>query len=511
MIELSYIIDPKKFKINEDSRLEVYDQNDNFYKTIEINAGKTYTVNDEHIFKNIDKYKFMYKVFKEEWIPASKKFLFIKKYDFQDYLTDNKIMNETDIYNNIIYYNNLDEDRYNTLRIIFRKTCEDLWLNHNSIHKNLSKYLIYIKKTEIEFNDVLNNLNQYLRFSYRLKKNYRKLGINRNFYNEIKPMFTKDNQLTRFIKSEINILKREDLQLNKILIGQYYSLLGNRELAVEFFNKAVEYNNNLEKDFNVGQGASTFNLLSNVSGTFENEINFSQEYTPDDRKSLLFSVDSRYLRLYGPSIFLNIMALQNYHFHFHVVGYEIDELIDVIQESEVLFKDLIKYSKKNSNTKGPTFSYEIIPERIESYKTYSACARFINASYFMEYFDSDLLILDADMFLTDTLVSFFKQVEKADVAIAFSRGTTPVVPWRRVMAGNIYLKNNNKAKQFIDLAKEYILENLHHKNSWTLDQNALSFAYDKVMESDTSTSFINMYNIKRPMSHPAIRKYIELD
>lgn len=127
----------------------------------------------------------------------------------------------------------------------------------------------------------------------------------------------------------------------------------------------------------------------------------------------------------------------------------------------------------------------------------------------MEKFDSNLLILDADMFLTDDLTKYLNTVKKFDVAIAFSKSVTTTLPWRRLMAGNIYLTNNDKAKMFIDLTKDYIVDNLKEKKSWTLDQNALNYAYETIFEYYPDIKFGNTYEIKGPFSHPQIRTYIE--
>src|SRR5699024_4280071 len=122
-----------------------------------------------------------------------------------------------------------------------------------------------------------------------------------------------------------------------------------------------------------------------------------------------------------------------------------------------------------------------------------------------------IYIMDIDLFVINDLTNYINSISKYDIALPFSRGLLSFTPWRRILAGNVYLKNNENSKEFLDFTKSYILGHIYEPNSWTLDQNSLSYAYENVIEKNTYIKISNLNNYKRPLAQHPIRKKYEED
>lgn len=506
-----YVFKPADYNANVGDRFIVYDDKlKKVYKRIIIDSENNIELRDAKVLNNIDSFKFKFQVKKDDIWKDSYRYFKLFKRQLGDYLTDLEKINDNVIINFITYYNHskTTNSRTKFLKSI-KQVSEDLWLRHQKKHANLVYYLGFVEKNRNLFNLEWENINIYFKHLHKLKVEFQKYGYHNLYFYDLQPALFNNEDLIEFMNNQIKELEEANLQFAYLLIAQYFSLLNDREKASEYFKKVRSYDNNLEREFLVGQGSATYNTLDENRQKHDLNVTFDSEKIDfDTNNTILCSVDSKYLKRYGTIIFFNVIALQKYHFHIHVVG-DNENTISTINEAKALFTQMKSFVGKESEIIPPTFSYEELPDYTNSIKTYSATARFINASYFMEKFNSNLLILDADMFLTDDLTKYFNSIKPFDVAIAFSKSITTTMPWRRLMAGNIYLTNNSKAKAFIDLTRDYIVDNLKEQNSWTLDQNALSFAYENIFKLYPDINFGNTYELKRPFSHPSIRTYIE--
>src|SRR5699024_400700 len=216
-----------------------------------------------------------------------------------------------------------------------------------------------------------------------------------------------------FLEDEISALEKKDLQFSDILVAQYYSILGNREKAEEYFVSAAEPNNNWEFDFLIGQGASTYKKTIDLSSFHEPELHLLENYEANNSKlTMIVSMDEFFLRNYGTQLLTNIIALKKYHLHIHLVTRDMTSAVKTLVDTQNLFESIVKYTNKKSEIISPTFTYESVNKDVENIKTYSACARYIHSYYFMNKFGKDILILDADMFLTDDLSSYINFISK---------------------------------------------------------------------------------------------------
>lgn len=117
--------------------------------------------------------------------------------------------------------------------------------------------------------------------------------------------------------------------------------------------------------------------------------------------------------------------------------------------------------------------------------------------------------MDADVIITDDLCNYFNAIGKYDVAIPFSTGVSTLCPWRRLLAGNVFIKNNSQGRKFISKAKDYILNNIYKPQAWTLDQNALTYSFEYCKSNVPNLNIGNCNRFIRPTMQGPIHKQIE--
>src|SRR5699024_7705801 len=118
------------------------------------------------------------------------------------------------------------------------------------------------------------NINVYIKYLLRLKVKFQSLGYHQLYFYELQPKLLNDKNIIDFIHKEIEKLEAQNLQFAYLLIAQYYSLLNERKKAADYFKLVKDYDNNLETEFLIGQGASTYKLLGEDRQLHQNNVQF---------------------------------------------------------------------------------------------------------------------------------------------------------------------------------------------------------------------------------------------
>ncbi|WP_409295027.1 hypothetical protein V1498_17545 [Peribacillus sp. SCS-26] len=520
---MSLTFNPKKFGINEKTRLVIYDSSKQvFYLKIEIKKEEIYTLEDQEVIENSRNYKYKFQLYKNGcWEDVTNYISLLEDFKLNVFKINGPKIEDFQLEDFLLEKSNVDDNTLNKwikmlvdqpsppLLSRFRRTItlfmRSLWSKSNSSHKNAKRF-IQALKTRIHYEpNLLGNIVFYLENYLEIKQEMTKRGHNTKFYDYQYLINNEENY--SYLETFIKKLEKHSstLQMASVLSGKLYSFLGQREKAIKCFQKALLFSENYIPFLNFDQGLYTYSDILPVK-----KMNGKIEILFDNKKRnntvLLISVDQRFLRLYGINLMFMAMVLKKYHFHFHVIGNK-NEVEKCVSETISLFNTMKSFRQSESPIIHPTFSMEDIPKGVPEMKTYFACARFLTARYFMDYFNSDLYIMDADLFTNSDPGPFLKSIKNYDVGLAFSRGVVSICPWRRIMAGNVFLKNNHHSRSFISLVEDYIYSNLSKEKTWTLDQNALSYAYEQMAINPS----VNIGNIMKvcPFYQPGIRRDIE--
>lgn len=516
---MNYIINPNYYNITKESRIVLYDKEaKEFYKKELVKGRNIYRITDELINKN--PHQFIYKIQVKEsdvWTDQTS-YNDINQYDydlFSPFMLGKIKLTDTELDKSVMgfYYHYCNSKSIHIKRFLYG-FINNLWNTQNVVHPNINQYLSLISSNDsYNTNSFWNNFNKFLIHLTRLKRNLIALNLQNLFFYELKQINYNINELEVFLKNEIDVLNDYELPFTDLLSAIYHSFLNNRNDAYKLFEIAINKDKFNMEELIIGQGIYTYkNYLSENQSA--NLITIDNDAQPSEANTIfLMSVDAQFLRKYFSQLISSIIALKSHHFHIHIVSdNNTDKEIELlIQEAKLLMYNSLKFRDFTHKVIMPTFSYEHLTEDINLKTTYYACSRYIHAEQLMSHFNKDIYIMDIDLFVINELKNYVNSISKYDIALAFSRGLISFTPWRRILAGNLYLKNNDNSKEFLNYAKSYILSHISEPNSWTLDQNALSYAYEKIIDNNPNIKIGNLNNYKRPLAQHPIRKKYEED
>ena len=189
---------------------------------------------------------------------------------------------------------------------------------------------------------------------------------------------------------------------------------------------------------------------------------------------VILSVDVKFFKLYTPVLFsLSPYFSTDITFHIFIVGTE--EEADTCKNLFNSFQDTIfSFTGKRTNA----FLYHVEqPDCVKETSTLAACSRYMFAGDILDL-HSSVYIMDADLIIKNNIITYFKNMSKIkeDIVIPGPVCYPVPYPWRRYIANNVYIKSNQKIKKFLDTVFLYCIHGLQLSNSWTLDQNALTYA-----------------------------------
>ena len=505
-------INPNQYDIYTDYRIVIYSINRKEFDKIEvISANNIYLVKEDYILNNPADFKYKLQVIKNsKWTNKTK---YLKFYDdtlLENIFTD-KLQVSDQQYKKILkrYWVSNSENYIPEIKTAFAQSMRKIWLSPFSTFNNLETLTRLSKHTDIAIPLLWENIILYVEELLNFNKELNILELSAHNYSMLTNIEdSKKAALKKYINSRISHLNKIDLEFSKLLIGLFYSYLGDRENASIAIKNAHKFNEKYILKMKIDLGSHTYNNdIDNIE--YNPNIKFYNGIKVNNNDlTIIISLDSTFLKYYGAQLFYTIIALKEYHFHFHLIDDE--EIVkDNVSEAAEFFKSMIKFMSPNKTVIEPTFSYETRPSFIKDIKTYYACSRFLIAEDIMHKFKSNALIIDADLYIFDNLKLYLSNVEKYDISLPFSDALHSLYPWRRIMAGSVFLKNNKRSLAFLKFVKKYIVNNLAKENTWTLDQNALTYAYERIYNIHPSINIGSSTSYYTPFYQPPIRVLIE--
>lgn len=505
-------INPEQFDIYTDYRLVIYSINRKEFDKIEvILANNTYIVKEEYIINNLADFKYKLQVIEDgKWTNKTN---YLKFYDdtlLEKIFTD-KIQVSDDKYKEILerYWVSNSENYIPEIKTAFAQGMRKMWLSPSSSFNNLKSLIKLSKHTDIAIPLLWENIILYIKELLNFNRELHTLELSEHNYSILINIDnSKKKSLKKYINSRISQLNKIDLEFSKLLTGLFYSYLGDRENASIAIKNAHKYSEKYILKLKIDLGSHTYNNdIGNIE--YNPVIKFYNDVQVNNQNlTIIISLDSTFLKYYGIQLFYTIIALKEYHFHFHLVDDE-EKVKDSVVDAVEFFKSMIKFMSPSKAIIEPTFSYEARPLFIKDIRTYYACSRFLIAKDIMYKFKSNALIIDADLYIFDNLKSYVSNLEQYDISLPFSKALHSLYPWRRIMAGSVFLKNNEDSLAFLNFVNKYIVNNLAKENTWTLDQNALSYAYEKIFSNHHHINIGDSTSYYTPFYQPPIRTLIE--
>lgn len=509
-----YHINPSDYGVLEDCRLVIKnDITDEIILLEYINKGDKYIIKDSEINKNIYDYKFLFQK------KINRGFKNLTNYNFffdskiiEDYFLNRIKVSNSEAYEILAVYWKSDY-KINIIKPLMSKTLEFIWKNQN---QNLGNLKQMIRLSEDYSNELSIMWKNIISFIGNLIKLYSKLSSLKLLKQENFLDFNNSNQdnFKSFLESEIERLADTDLQMEKLMKANYFSYLGDRQRAYKYYNETKNLFKNLDvlSQLNIeSNGIATYKELSTNQLEYSRSeafprFHFYSEALPQNIDvTIVFSMDRKFLNEYGIQLLYAASILKDVHFHYHIIDDQAEELV---RSTLNMYKDIIEFRQVEDKVT-PTFSYESLSDEIFNKTTYYACARFMHADYFLNKFNNDILILDADFYIIDELDELLKKCRQHDIATSVSSMGLSIFPWRRFMAGMVYLSNTRYSKEYSQIVTGYILNQIRNEKNWTLDQNALTYGYEIISKKYPEINFGDLAIKNPPIMHPRFRGLVE--
>lgn len=225
---------------------------------------------------------------------------------------------------------------------------------------------------------------------------------------------------------------------------------------------------------------------------------------------LVLSVDPIFLRHHGAAWFnlAPYFQLQKIGLIFIVAGGD-DETTEVIDEARRFVATATAFHGGDADTfaRAAVFVPCAVPEAVADRKTFFACARYLLLPDVLEATNRPALVVDVDMALRSDLSPFLAKLRDIDFACPFSKGLASLYPWRRYMANTVYFGNGSESRHIASDVSRYITRGLPMADTWTLDQNALSFAVERAIQRGQPVADAN--TLVRPLFQESIRSLFE--
>ena len=294
------------------------------------------------------------------------------------------------------------------------------------------------------------------------------------------------------------------------LRGQILSLYDRESAALEFDN-CKKLDCDLVATFYLDMGVNTYygvvEVDTKVIADRVAEIKASQKVISDLRKGDLIvtlSVDPDFFRIYMPLLFFYAQQLRDIDFHI-VLCADLHIAMDLVNDGAIYCSALARLNAQPP-PENVSFSSIAIPKFCNANKTFYACARFFVIDRLLENYSS-VFVMDADMTIQEDPRPFFASLAKHKFGLPKTKGLEFLSPWRRYMAGSVFINGTEDNCVLIKEIQIYLTKGLAEGNSWMLDQNALAFA----LETTPNGHSFDLNTVKRPMGQPSLRTAWEVN
>lgn len=223
------------------------------------------------------------------------------------------------------------------------------------------------------------------------------------------------------------------------------------------------------------------------------------------KTTVIYSANPKFLKAYLFRLVYYISLFPEFDYHFHLIASAEDcaKLAELVLESFVFNQ---KIRQKPTSTAHISFSFSSVPLQVEDETSYFASARYLVAGQIMNITKAPVWVQDVDLFPTADTNKYQDQLKKHDVTLYVSGFLRGLFPWTRFLAGNVYVNNTQKGKEFLESAAKYLCEWVTVPNSWTVDQNALTYAIDYC---GPNLKLGNMKELKVPLTQSKLAIRIE--
>lgn len=279
------------------------------------------------------------------------------------------------------------------------------------------------------------------------------------------------------------------------MLGKLASMT-DRESAAPFFRTLLRSDpGDLLDSFYLEEGAHTYfetkDLLASESKIAEgirNSISPIEIATTQNTFSVVIAMDRSFFRIYSPQILFYAQQLPEIDFSILLCG-GTEQIERLVKDGREFERSLVKLNNVGS-ARNIHYYHIPVPSLVQDNQTFYASARFFSAELLLERYQT-IYLMDADLSTDVDPRPYFKEISNLGFAVPRMPGINYLYPWRRYMAGNVVMNREALESGLTQDLQRYLVHGLQFKKSWTLDQNALSYAIERHPEVYTELNSFN--------------------
>lgn len=273
----------------------------------------------------------------------------------------------------------------------------------------------------------------------------------------------------------------------------------DRSQAMKLFRAAKAENSEFAAASSIDQFAATYYSEDVIEGSRgqiaerrqaladEFELLSEPRWGNDKSALLLFSCDPAYFAAHFPYWVSAIQYLggRNMGLHFLLVG-DRGESAGIVDKCADVTNSVVHLRGGDPAPALGRMSYSRVsmPEYVAERKTFCACARYLLARELSARFEGRVLILDVDMMVRADPAAFLRRLGSlsgARLPMAIGGGLASLIPARRHLAGLFPVPGGELGEEFMCDVEDYMYLGLSSPISWTLDQNAITYAVERLI------------------------------
>jgi hypothetical protein len=276
-------------------------------------------------------------------------------------------------------------------------------------------------------------------------------------------------------------------------LGKVASLFDREIAARHFRDMTAMVSESLLENFYLEEGTHTYFTSAEISSGAEyrarelrQSIKPISVSAPKNRLGILMGMDPNFYRIYGPQLFFYAQHLPDVDFNILLCA-TAPEAQNLVEDG-LAFQRGLETLNRIGVPENVHHFHVPIPEYVKNHETFFASARFFANELMLDRY-RNVYLMDADLSTDVDPRPFLRELSSVPFAAPRMTGISAVYPWRRHMAGNVALSRAASGSNLLSDLQNYLVHGLHVEKSWTLDQNALTYAIERNPKTFTDMNF----------------------
>ncbi len=227
---------------------------------------------------------------------------------------------------------------------------------------------------------------------------------------------------------------------------------------------------------------------------------------------LLFSCDPVFFAAFFPywASTAEYLRTQDISLHFTLVG-DYSETVTSVEHGLAVATAVSRLRGFDPAALSDALSFSTVevPEWVGNPTTVYACARYLLARELAGHVGSRVFVLDIDMVMRDDPAESLRrlgEIPDGHLPVVMTKGLAMLVPARRHLAGRVFLPNGEMGDRSLQHVEDYIYAGLSRSASWTLDQNALTYASEQIVATNGPESITDIAHHIRSFAQDPVRQ-----